>query len=291
MSKWTVPRCSCAHREKGSRLMNTSTQWHLLEEEAKRYEKIRVAAILGPVAQALVESAGIRPGNIVIDIGCGTGPAARAAAGYANESGRVIGVDINPAMLAVADAARDVPGAPVEWHQQNAEALSFNNETFDVALCSHSLPFMADPERVLAEAYRVLKPGGRIAVSAWCSVRDNPYFDALIEAQKEHIGESTAEELRKAFLFSERHVIGEMLTAAGFHVQEDDTRRINLNLPPMDEFVPRYMSATTAAEGFASAAVEAQQAAASVVAERLAGYQADIGLRLPFCFHIVIGVK
>lgn len=271
--------------------MNTSTQWHLLQEEAKRYEKIRVAAILGPVAEALVESAGIRPGNIVIDIGCGTGPAARFAAGYANESGRVIGVDINPAMLAVADAARDVPGAPIEWHQQNAEALSFNDETFDVALCSHSMPFMADPARVLAEAYRVLKPGGRIAVSAWCSVRDNPYFDALIEAQTAHIGNGTAQELQKAFRLSERHVIDEMLTAAGFRIVENDTRRIDLNLPPMEEFVPRYMSATTASEGFVTATVEAQQAAANAVAERLAEYQRDTGLRLPFCFHLVSGVK
>ena len=271
--------------------MNTSTQWHLLEEEAKRYEKIRVAAILGPVAQALVDSAEIKPGNIVIDIGCGTGAASRFAAGYARESGRVIGVDINPAMLAVADAVRDVAGAPIEWHQQNAEALSFNDETFDVAFCSHSLPFMADPERVLAEVYRVLKQGGRIAVSAWCSIRDNPYFNALIEAQTAHIGNGTAEELQKAFRLSERHVIGEMLTAAGFRIVEDDTHRINLNLPPMEEFVPRYMSATTAAEGFASAPIEAQQAAASAVAERLTEYQRDTDLRLPFCYHIVLGVK
>ena len=271
--------------------MNTSTQWHLLEEEAKRYEKIRVSAILGPVAQMLVDSVEIRPGNIVIDIGCGTGPAARFAAGYANESGRVIGVDINPAMLAVADAARDVPGAPIEWHQQNAEALSFNDETFDVALCSHSLPFMADPARVLAEARRVLKPGGRIGISAWCSVRDNPYFDALIEALSVHISDAAAAELRKAFRLSERHVIDEMLTAADFRIVENETRRIDLNLPPMEEFVPRYVSATTAAEGFAAAAPEAQQAAASAVAERLAEYQRDSGLRLSFCFHIVSGVK
>ena len=291
MSKMTVQRCSCAHRKKGIQLMNTSTQWHLLEEEAKRYEKIRVAAILGPVAEALVASAEIRPGNIVIDVGCGTGAAARCAATYARESGRVIGVDINPAMLAVADAARDVAGAPIEWQPQNAEALSFNDETFDVALCSHSLPFMTDPERVLAEAYRVLKPGGRIAVSAWCSVRDNPYFDALIAALSAHIGAAAEAELHKAFLFSERHVIGEMLTAAGFRIEEDDTHRINLNLPPMEEFVPRYMSATTASEGFAGATVEAQLAAAGMVAERLAEYQRDTGLKLPFCFHIVLGVK
>lgn len=271
--------------------MNTSTQWHLLEEEAKRYEKIRVSAILGPVAQALVDSVEIRPGNIVIDLGCGTGAASRFAAGYARESGRVIGVDINPAMLAVADAARDVPGAPVEWHQQNAEALSFNDETFDIALCFHSLPFMANPEQVLAEAYRVLKPGGKIAISAWCSMRDNPYFNALIGSLSAHIGEDTAAELQKAFRLSERHVMGEMLTAAGFRIGEDDTDRIQLNLPPMEEFVPRYMSATTAAEGFVSATVDAQQAAASAVAESLAEYQTDSGLRLPFCFHVVSGVK
>src|SRR5690606_21564532 len=111
------------------------------------------------------------------------------------------------------------------------------------------------------------------------------------EALSTHISDATADEVRKAFSLSERHVIGEMLTAADFRIVDDDTRRIDLNLPPLEEFVPRYMSATTAAEGFAAAPLDAQQTAASAVAERLAEYQRDTGLRLPFCFHVVSGVK
>lgn len=271
--------------------MQSSTQWYLLEEEAKRYEKIRVGAILGPIAQAVVDSARIKPGNIALDIGCGTGAASRFAAGYARESGRVISIDISPAMLAVADGMRDVPGAPIEWHQQNAEALTFSDETFDVAFCSHSLALMDDPARAMAEAYRVIKPGGRVAISAWCSASDNPYFKALNEALTAHIGEAAAVELRKVFCLSERHVISEMLTAAGFRIVEDDTRQIELHLPPMEEFVPRYISATPAADQFAAATPEAQEAAAAAVAVQLKDYENEGGLDLPFCFHLVSGVK
>ncbi|MEJ2158430.1 MAG: methyltransferase domain-containing protein [Desulfobacteraceae bacterium] len=100
--------------------MEISKQWQLARGAAERYERILVPAILGPAAQALVDWTGLRDGESVVDVGCGTGAAAQGAAKKVGPKGRVAGVDLNPGMI---DVARSIPpnsGAPIEWFEDNA---------------------------------------------------------------------------------------------------------------------------------------------------------------------------
>lgn len=271
--------------------MGTSTQWQLAREAAERYEQILVPAILGPAAQALVEWATLRDGEKVLDVGCGTGAAARFAAEQVGASGQVLGIDVNAGMLAVAKTLRFAAGTAVEWQEQSAYRLPLSDETVDVALCAQTLQFLSDRHLALAEMYRVLKPGGRIALSLWCDIRESPYFCVLVDAISKHIGQATAVGLKAAFGLSDATKIRTLLVATRFTKIEMTAKQFNLELPPVHDFVPRHISATPMAAGFDAASRMAQQMVLQDVAEQLAAYRTDAGMRIPFTTHLARATK
>ena len=79
------------------------------------FQKYVVPAILGPAAERLVEAAGLKPSERVLDLACGSGAATRPAARAVGAGGRVLGVDFEEAMLAVARAVPHDEGATIEW--------------------------------------------------------------------------------------------------------------------------------------------------------------------------------
>jgi ubiquinone/menaquinone biosynthesis C-methylase UbiE len=114
------------------------------------------------IAARLVELASPIPGERVLDVGCGTGLVARMAAERVGPSGEVIGVDIARRLLEVAEKRA---GSRVRFLHVPAEELVFRDLTFDLVTMGDALPYVSDPERALGEAWRVLRPGARIAVS------------------------------------------------------------------------------------------------------------------------------
>lgn len=270
--------------------MATSRQWQLARDAAERYERILVPAILGPAARALVEWSGLREGEGVVDVGCGTGAATRLAAVKVGSSGRVAGVDVNAGMLDVARSMASTDGAVIEWFEDSAYQLPFADAEFDVALCAQTLQFLDDRPRALAEMHRVLKPGGRIAVSLWCDIHDNPYFDALVEAVATNIGGDTAAGLSAAFGLTDPDSIRVLLSGAGFESVEATIERLDLELPKPEDFVPRHVSATPMSTGFYAASEEARRAVVRDVSGAMAAYETDHGIRVPFRTHLLMGI-
>jgi ubiquinone/menaquinone biosynthesis C-methylase UbiE len=119
-----------------------------------------VARFITSAADACVRAAGVGPGDHVLDVACGNGNAAIAAA----RAGAIAtGVDITPELL---DAARAV--APdVEWIEGDAQDLPFDDDSFDVVLSTFGCMFAPDHRRTAAEIARVVRPGGRIAIASW----------------------------------------------------------------------------------------------------------------------------
>jgi ubiquinone/menaquinone biosynthesis C-methylase UbiE len=272
--------------------MTASTQWQLAQEAAERYESILVPAILGPFAEALVDRVDIRPGDVVLDVGCGTGAAARFAAARAGVSGRVVGIDVNAGMLAV---ARTIPAsagsAPLEWHEADACALPVEDASADVALCAQTIQFLPERGRALGEMRRTLRPGGHLAASVWCPLDDNPYFESLVRAMEQRIGSDTAKGLRAAFGLANADELKALVADAGFDDVVSTSATLNLELPPLSEFVPRHISATPMAAGYAAATENARAAVIRDVVEGMARYGAATGARIPFRSHVAIGIK
>jgi ubiquinone/menaquinone biosynthesis C-methylase UbiE len=267
--------------------MATSTQWQLAHDAAERYEKILVPTILGPAAKALVEQSDLKHGDTVVDVGCGTGAAARFAAEQVGSSGRVIGIDINASMLEVANSLSPVVGVELEWRQDNAEALSLADHTVDAALCAQTLQFLTNRPATLLEMYRVLKPSGYIGISLWSDLSQNPYFDTLIASISQHISPDTAAGLKAAFSLTKASEIHRLLQDTGFTHIEMSIYQLDLALPHLQDFVPKHISATPMAAGFNAASLDAQQSAIQTVEEQLAPYRTSNGVRVPFSTYIV----
>ncbi len=113
------------------------------------------------VVPYLVEAVNAGPHTEVLDLCCGHGNVSK---GLVQKGAQVTGVDFSPAMLDMARSA--VPGAL--FIEGDAIALNFDDASFDAVTIGFGIPHVPDPPKVLAEARRVLRPGGSIAFSVWC---------------------------------------------------------------------------------------------------------------------------
>jgi ubiquinone/menaquinone biosynthesis C-methylase UbiE len=119
---------------------------------------------LWEVGPRIVRAVGVEPGEAVLDVACGTGNAALRAA---QAGGRVVGVDLTPELF---DAGRRLAadaGVEIDWVQGDAEALPFDDESFDVVLSTFGCMFAPRHKVTAAELGRVLRPGGRLGITSW----------------------------------------------------------------------------------------------------------------------------
>ena len=116
-------------------------------------------------AAHLVRFAGVQAGDRVLDVGTGSGIVAIVATQH---NARAAGVDPTPELLAKAkENATLAGGLHIEWAEGTAEMLPFPDASFDVVLSQYAHMFSPQPEAATCEMLRVLKPGGRLAFSAW----------------------------------------------------------------------------------------------------------------------------
>lgn len=115
---------------------------------------------------APVGHAGLQPGEVVVDLGCGAGIDALLAAQAVAPRGKVTGVDVLASMVARARRfARDADIGNVEFVESTMEDLPLGDRSVDVVISNGAINLTARKSRVLAEAFRVLRPGGRMVVA------------------------------------------------------------------------------------------------------------------------------
>ena len=159
------------------------------------YEEFFVPALFLLWVRPVLAAAAVTPGQSVLDVACGTGVLAREALKHVQPEGSVTGLDRNEGMLAV--AKRKSP--EIDWRRGVAEALPFADSHFDAVVSQFGLMFFDDRITALKEMWRVLRPGGRMAVAVWDSLERTPGYADMTALLLRLFGDKAADALRAPY--------------------------------------------------------------------------------------------
>ena len=213
--------------------MSKPDEMGLTPEAAAGYEQYFVPAIFHQWPAVIAKVAGLKDGDDVLDVGCGTGVFSRHALSKVGVSGSVRGIDLSESMLGVARSM--APG--VEFQQGNAMDLPFQDAEFDVVISSFMLMFVPEPEKAVSEMMRVLRPEGRLVVGVWESVKRNPVYEKLIAIAKNRIDEEAGKSLAWPFLLGDDGKLLSILEAGGAGRAELGTYSGHAHFPSLEDFV------------------------------------------------------
>src|ERR1700687_4370117 len=189
------------------------------DEAAAEYDRA-FAHVTAHFMPFLLRAADIAPGIRVLDIATGTGLSAEAALAAVGPPGHVTAADISPAM--VEKARRRLGEAQnVSVSVEDGQRLSFPDESFDAVLCNLGLMFFPDPVRGLSEFRRVLRPGGRAAVSVNTVVERS--YNHQINVIIARYLPSLADAVTRTFALAEASKLRSLFDAAGFADFATDT--------------------------------------------------------------------
>lgn len=133
---------------------------------ARQYDE-RVVPKFEPMARRMVDRAGPKPGELVLDVSTGTGVSACLASPRVEPGGQVVAIDLADGALAVAsERAARLGCRNIRWEMMDIRNIVYRNDLFDAVLCSFGMPEL-QPEAVLAQVSRVIKPSGRFAIVEW----------------------------------------------------------------------------------------------------------------------------
>lgn len=195
----------------------------LFDRAAPTYDAVD-AEFFTPVARQLVATAGLRPGDRVLDVGTGRGACLYPAATLVGPTGRVLGIDLSPAMVAATAADVAAAGLPqVRVARMDGQEPDVEPGGFDVVLAGLALIFLPDPAAGLLAWARALRPAGRLAISTFGP--PDRAWDVLDEVATAYAGEGGT--IRppgtEGGPFSSAERLAELLTACGYTgVRSDD---------------------------------------------------------------------
>lgn len=231
---------------------------------AEVYQEYFVPGNFARWAPVLLERAKPRAGERVLDVACGTGVVARQVAPIVGGEGRVVAVDLNPAMLEVARGLAAPEGAKVEWQQRDACELP--DGPFDLVLCQQGLQFCPDRKAALEEMRRVLAPGGRVAISTWQSLERQSVNQPLVVAAARRLATSVEILAGPPFSLGDADEIRCLLEEVGFEEIEIESVKHEVSFPQPGRFV---MLTLLSAAAVLPKLAEMDQASRAVLAEEV----------------------
>ena len=183
--------------------------WAELQEDLDRQ--------ITPLGQRVLDVLDLKPGEQVLDVGCGCGHSALALGERVGPSGSVLGVDISQPMLAL--ARKRATNAPqVSFLEADAQSFGFPPASFDALFSSFGVMFFNDPTAALANLRHALRPGGRVGFVCWRDIAENPIMTLPSSAAQKHLPpqEPPPPGAPGPFAFADRGRLSGILADAGF---------------------------------------------------------------------------
>jgi ubiquinone/menaquinone biosynthesis C-methylase UbiE len=222
--------------------MSEGNLFHLSTTAAETYENQKVRSVFGPLAKATMEAIDLPKGARVIDVACGTGIIPRLVADYLPGEGRIVGSDLNPAMIEVARKTMPTTRHRVDWLACDVTHLPFDDGAFDRAICQQGLQFFPDKSSALAEIRRVLVPGGKLILTCWRTI--SPLFQAVSDSLRRRVSETSAKQALAPFSFRDGELIGSLLKDAGFSSLDVSSLVVDRRLSPAHAAIRREILAS-----------------------------------------------
>lgn len=254
-------------------------------DAAMAYEQIFVPALFRFWPEHLIKSVSVEPGDRTLDVACGTGALTRYLAKAVGMAPAPVGLDISPGMLNVAQRL----DPDIQWRRGDAQALPFENGSFDRVFCQFGLMFFADKVAAISEMKRVLSPGGMLVMAVWDSLDNNPGFLEKVDILDRLAGSRAGDALRAPFCLGERRLSGESIEQAGLQLVDAKTLPGEARFRNMHEFVEAEVRGWLPVMGvhLSEEVISAIHAECRRILSRYEnGLQKQ--LRLPMSAHIVI---
>ncbi|HEY7034672.1 MAG TPA: methyltransferase domain-containing protein [Thermomicrobiales bacterium] len=259
--------------------------WQVETTAAERYEALLVPALMTAWAPRVVAAAGVGTGDRVLDVACGTGIVARTAADRVGATGRVVGLDLNPGMLAVAARVRP----DLDWRQGDAAALPFPAASFERVLCQFALMFFPDRLAALREMHRVLTSSGSVALATWAAIKVSPPYARQAEIAGRLAGAGAEAIVRAPFVLHDAAELGGLLDAAGFEAVRVETIRDAVTYPSVEAFLEGEFDATPLGAMLRELGGTVYEGAKAEMDEALAPFRTASGVTFPVAAHVVSG--
>lgn len=260
---------------------------------AEIYDQYFGPAMFTPLSAFVLERAAPQAGERVIDIACGTGIVTQQLPPLVGETGKVIGVDLAPPMLAVAGAKEKPAGCAIEWREGNGTALvDIDNATFDLVICQQGIQFFPDRGAGAAEMRRILAPGGRAVVAVWKSLEHQGLFHPMTETEARQL-DMPLEKAAMPFSFGDIDALRATFEDAGFSSVEIVEHEITAKFPDPDAFLSRVViGAASVMPHFAQIDIQTSIAAIkNQLAPVLAHYTKDDHVVTSMQTHVVIAKR
>jgi ubiquinone/menaquinone biosynthesis C-methylase UbiE len=200
---------------------------------ALAYYRFFGPAIIAPMSRITLWAAKVQQGERVLDLACGTGNLTSQLPALVGTTGKVVGLDVNPAMLAVAQTQSPTDGATIEWVRADCMATGLPDASFDLVLCQQSLQLLSDRAVGAQEIRRLLAPGGRAVISCWKGLDHQSFYSTLLRSVARHLN-VTINEVAEPFTLGDSDVLRDLLETAGFSKVEIQSHPIDARFPQPD---------------------------------------------------------
>ena len=265
--------------------MTDGTDGQVNSGAAEIYETFFVPALFRQWAGPVADAADVKTGDVALDVACGTGVVTREIAGRVGPDGQVVGLDCNRGMLAVAQRS----SSDIEWREGRAEALPFDDGSFDAVTCQFGLMFFDDRVGALAEMQRVLKPGGRLVVAVWDALASTPGYDQMVRLLERMFGNHVADALRAPFSLGNPELLSGLFVEAGVCDARIATRPGMARFPTLGDWVHINIKGWTLADMIDDDQFQALSRAVDAQFTSFVGPNGEVSFAAPA--HIVTALR